>query len=191
MRNLLLLFALGAALLPAAPITYTFTQLGSGSLGGTLFSDALVTLTLTGDTTGIVNPNPNLFRNPGSATVTVDGLGTADFTIPMRVFLNPSATVVGISRATDERDLIGLAPPVPALTTYRLDLPIGLTTGTPAGNPSLLFATTAGDFVLSTAQTVNRPVTFSASLNSDVPEPSTIGLISVGLAALLLRRRKQ
>lgn len=190
LKPLFLFFALVSVVL-SAPITYTFEQLGSGSLGGTPFTDAQVTLVLTGDTSTIVHPSATVYRNSGSATVTVAGLGTAEFNIPMRVFSNTNSSVLGagISRVSDGRDLLAVLF-VPGLSTYQLDTSIGPFTGTPGGNPSLAYSTTAGDFFLSTSNTPARLSTFTATLGSEVPEPASVGLVALGLGALLLRRRR-
>ena len=66
----------------AAPITYTAESIASGSLGGTPFTSVLVTVELTADTTGVVEPIPGVFVNQGTATVTIDGLATATFNDP-------------------------------------------------------------------------------------------------------------
>src|SRR5581483_4112687 len=67
----------------ANPITYTISSMVSGTLGASSFTDALVTLTLTGDTANIT-PGPAPFTdvdvNTGAATVNVAGIGTASFT---------------------------------------------------------------------------------------------------------------
>src|SRR5579862_1176439 len=67
----------------AAPITYTETLTASGTLGGTTFTDALVTVTLTGDTSNVTAgpvPHTDVLVNTGSATVSVSGIGTGTFT---------------------------------------------------------------------------------------------------------------
>src|ERR1700685_2227344 len=64
----------------AAPVTYTFSGIASGSLGGTTFTDAAFTATFTGNTNSIDTSNPPfyVFRNisgtfeeGGGATVTL------------------------------------------------------------------------------------------------------------------------
>lgn len=103
----------------------------------------------------------------------------------MRVFLPIGSPVVGIG--SFDSDLLNVINAT--FATYRLDLPIGPVTGDPAGNPTFTYATTAGDLVLSSSVNPARQSTFTAAVNSDVPEPSTVGLAAVGMAALLLRRR--
>src|ERR1039458_637326 len=71
----------------AGPITFTETQNGIGSLGGTPFNNALVTIVLTTDTSTITGSGT--FFDIGPATVTVAGItGTATFTDTMEVFSN-------------------------------------------------------------------------------------------------------
>ena len=75
-----------AAPTQAAPITYTATSIASGTLGATPFTDALVTVELTADTSGAIEPDPvatpGFFANGGTATLTIAGLGTATFNDP-------------------------------------------------------------------------------------------------------------
>src|SRR5580704_13107518 len=67
----------------AAQITYVETTTATGSLGGTAFTNALVTVTLVGDTSNIaLGPAPfgAFLVNPGSATIKIAGLPLATFT---------------------------------------------------------------------------------------------------------------
>jgi hypothetical protein len=52
----------------AGPITYALTSTGTGTFGGTPFTDAVVTVTLVGDTSTVIPVGRGLF-NPGTATV--------------------------------------------------------------------------------------------------------------------------
>src|SRR5580698_3875410 len=67
----------------AAPITYSLTTTASGTLGASSFTNALVTVTLSGDTSSIMPGSGSitgLLVNPGTATVGIAGVGTATFT---------------------------------------------------------------------------------------------------------------
>ena len=64
-----------AAPTQAAPITYTETSIASGTLGGTPFTNALVTVEFTADTSGVIEPLPGVFVNQGTATVTIRWAG--------------------------------------------------------------------------------------------------------------------
>jgi hypothetical protein len=71
----------GASL--AGPITYVATTTATGSLGGTAFTNASVTVTLVGDTSNIAaGPAPfgSFLVNPGSATIKIGALPLATFT---------------------------------------------------------------------------------------------------------------
>src|SRR6185436_10956039 len=77
----------------ALPITYTETTIASGALGGITFTNAPVTVTLTGDTTGVVQPIPalpGLLYNRGNATITISRIGVA-------TILNASAIIFPVS----------------------------------------------------------------------------------------------
>ena len=80
----------------AVPITYTETATATGFLDGTPFANALVTITVTGDTAAA--PSGGIFQFyplPG-ATVTVTGFGS-DSLLHSELFVNqvstPTATV--------------------------------------------------------------------------------------------------
>ena len=71
----------------AGPITYTITTTATGTLGGTSFTNAAITVTFVGDTSNIVAGNTlggsaGTLVNLGSATVIIAGLGAATLTDP-------------------------------------------------------------------------------------------------------------
>ncbi len=71
------------AVAQAGPITYSLTATASGTLGGSSFTNALVTVTLSGDTANVVPgpaPYTDIVTNSGTATVSVAGLGIGIFT---------------------------------------------------------------------------------------------------------------
>jgi uncharacterized protein (TIGR03437 family) len=67
----------------ATPITYTLTTTASGTLGASSFTNAAVTLTLTGDTSSVAagsgSASGHLVNNV-SATVNISGMGAATLT---------------------------------------------------------------------------------------------------------------
>ncbi len=69
-------------------ISYEFTTTLSGTLGASSFTNAVVTLTLTGNTSGIMGSTSQLgfLLNPGTTTVSIAGLGTAILTDPIAIF---------------------------------------------------------------------------------------------------------
>jgi hypothetical protein len=69
-------------------ISYALTTTVSGTLGASSFTDAQVSLTITGNSSGIVAGTGGLsgyVLNSGTATVNISGLGTATLTHPMAI----------------------------------------------------------------------------------------------------------
>jgi hypothetical protein len=195
-----------AAPTQAAPITYTETSIASGTLGGTPFTDALVTVELTADTSGVIEPAPGVFVNQGTATVTIDGLGTATFNdpngyaavfFPQSVF--PNCPCFAFFDDAAHFPSSGTAIFVlgdASLAGYDLQSAFGPLTGTggglatePNGSP-VAFSTTAGTLFLTDG---GDPVTLTVTVNPvPVPEPASLSLFAVGaLGAITARRRRQ
>jgi hypothetical protein len=110
MKRLALMLAIGLLSVPyraqATPITYTDTVTGTGALGALPFTNALVTISLTGDTSTVFgDPVP---RDFGSATVNVFGVGTATFTDPLMWAIDNQANqLAGIADVTAGLFLLG------------------------------------------------------------------------------------
>jgi len=170
----------------AGPITFTETQSGIGSLGGTSFNNALVTIVLTSDTSTITGSG--IFYDIGPATVTVAGVGTATFTDTMEVFSNQGNHAAGIEDAQpamgDVLDVFNTA-----FDTYALNTAIGQLSGKPEGSPGQSFPTSLGAFILTSSGNGDHPATFTATTVGSVPEPATLGLLTAGIALFLIRRR--
>lgn len=185
----------------AIPITYTESATVSGSLGGVAFSDALMTITLTGDTANVMpySPLPSILLNVGTATVTIAGLGAATFNNPngYTAIAVPPGVVVEVSTPTFAiaqfdgpalsdgfTHIVGLEDST--LKDYGLASAFGPIAAT--GLPFLgseKYGTTRGDLVLTSG---SDTVTFTAT----IPEPSSLSLFGLGALALLsaLRWRK-
>jgi hypothetical protein len=106
MKRLSCTFVLGTAILllgvagpaHAVPITYTQSGIGSGTIGGSTFTNALVVFTMTGDTDnvvansefeddGVVVPAGIFFANVSSlTTVDITGIGIATVIDPSAVY---------------------------------------------------------------------------------------------------------
>jgi hypothetical protein len=199
MRRLLatlLAAALSCSIAHATAITYSLSTTASGSLGGSPFTNALVTVTLTGDTANIIPgppPHTGVVVNPGTASVSVSGLGSGTFTdsivivdtlsdlsifgVPAVLFLD-NTTGTGIVLQTGS-----------AFSTYDLGDPFGPLTGTGgvASGSSItpVFPTTAGDLTWAVGQSLGTS-TFTAKAT---PEPEALLLAGSGLMAVLARRR--
>jgi PEP-CTERM motif len=198
-----------AAPTEASPITYTETSFGSGTLGLNTFTNALITLTLTGDTSGVAPSAvyPSLLLNSGSATITIDGIGTATLNSPdgyaavaapfnLETGTPPAGfAIVQFDDATGVNFTHILAVSSIELTGYDLQTSIGPTTGAGLGlvdGSHYSYSTTLGllQFVPDSG---GDPVTMTATA---VPEPSSLSLSFVsigglGLLAAWRQRRRQ
>ena len=169
----------------ALPITYEQLVTASGSLGASDFTNALVTLTAMADTTEVAQLAGGAFRvQSSSATVNVMGVGFGTFTIPTVMFVNQGGSTAGLysgTLATPGPDILDIV--VAAIATYDLKTAIGPVSGASIFNATA-FATTAGNFNLTSAGTV----TFTATLNQTaVPEePSTLALFTLSCVTLAL-----
>jgi hypothetical protein len=184
----------------AAPITYTLTTTATGTLGASPFTDALVSVTLTGDTTNVTaGPPPftDVLVNPGSATVSVSGIGTGTFTDSIVIVDTlTDTTVLGFPAVLILDNTSGtgiLLQTGSVFTSYDLRSSLGPITGTggvaSGSHMTPIFPTTAGNLTWAVGQSLGTS-TFTAST---VPEPTSLTLFSVGLlgfTTLCLRRKR-
>ena len=188
MKTLSVVALLGfAGLAYGGPITYTESATLSGSLDGIGFQNAVATLTLIGDTSNIHNDGN--FRNPGTASITIEGFAPADFTDLIEVFVNQGAQAAGFDDITLGQASI-LDTLDAAFGSYDLSTAIGPITNTPFFRPDLVYGTYSGDLIIT--DTSNS--TFSAVTDTAVPEPMTFSFLGLGLAAMgvgaRIRRRR-
>jgi hypothetical protein len=167
------------------PIIYTEQAIASGTLGGTTFTDALITLMLDGDT-GHVTGGSGFFTNTvGTFTVNVSGIGTATFTDSMDVFDNqlfaPPAAGFGLLGGGSVLDTFNTQ-----FASYDLTTSIGPISGASFIRSDLVFGTTLGNLNIVSAGNS----TFTAST---VPEPSSlIPLVALGgILACRLKRKPE
>jgi len=163
----------------AAPIRYTLTARATGTLGASSFTNAQVTVTLTGDTSGVM-PGPSPFEdvlvNSGVATVNVAGVGTATFknqivivsTLNNTSLLGTGSGVLILDNTSTTGILLQVGP---TFSTYDLRGTLGPVSGTggvaSGSRITPVFPTTAGDLTWAVGQALGAS-TFTAS----APPPS-------------------
>jgi hypothetical protein len=177
---LFILTYLSLSPLSATPITYTITALASGTVGGTPFTNQLISLTQTTDTTLVTLFSPGIFVSPATTTsLSVPGFGTGSFTNAGRFFVNQNnGPGVGYNDSV-KNDLLDDINPV--YGGYDLKSAIGPVFGT-----SVLvtggFTSVPTSLGLVTVNSVNSAGgSFTATTT---PEPGTWASLAISMAAL-------
>jgi hypothetical protein len=172
----------------ASPITYTETATATGTLGLLTFTDALVTMTLMGDTSTVTHFG-QFFQNFGSGPVTVNvsGLGTAIFNTTVVAFDDQNNSIAGLQDFTSGLAILDTLNAAFGPYGYDLKSPIGpVSGGIAAYNPDQTFPTSLGNFQL-TSTSGNS--TFSAT-ESPTPTPEPVSLMLIGTAVVGLVGRR-
>jgi len=177
----------GATQAKAGSITYTVQDTASGTLGASSFTDALVTVSFTGNTANVYGGSGFWQIDLGTASVNIAGTGSALFTDAMFVFDNQGAVAAGIG----DNNCIGCKASVldtynSAFGSYDLMSAIGPLSGGVYFRPDLSYGTDAGLLHFSDAGGTSS---FKAVVT---PEPATFTLLAslLGMAALGRRRKK-
>ncbi len=170
-----------AAPAQAGPITYTFTGNVSGNVGGTAFTNALLTLTALGDTSNVTQagPNSNFNNSVGRIAFTLTGFGAGTSLNSFTVFDNQTNGIAGLTDQTTTFDVFDESSP--SFTTYDLKSSLGpIPTGFPFTSTLRPLQTTLGAITISSSS--NDTFTALASPPA-VPEASTT--VSLGLLLAL------
>jgi PEP-CTERM motif len=176
MLSSLALLAVAAVPAMAGQITYTESATATGSLGTQNFRDALLTLTLVGDTSNVTGGAGFFSNTVGTFTVSIAGVGTATFTDAMEVFDNQGQIAAGFGDNSLGGSVLDTFDAV--FGGYDLTTAIGPITNSPFIRPDLSFGTDAGLLVIS----ASGDSTFTASTGT--PEPGTFLLLGLGITSL-------
>ena len=205
----LVLAVLGfAAVARGTPITYDVSGVASGTIGGAAFTNALVRVTLAGDTDDVVmltDGSLSIWVNPGTTTVRIAGIGTAGITDSTAVYSFPTPVPIDPSLPVLPYVVIGTLDSPPALDSftgiaglgsnallgYDLRTSFGPLTATPGGmsrHAGVPMNTTLGPLSFDSGEiTPTTEGTFTAT----VPEPTSLLLLGGGIAGLAGRARSR
>lgn len=180
----------------AAPITFLFTGIGTGTLGDTPFTNAAFTITALADTLNIEfatfgATTPAVLSS--STTISITGLSTATFTTPQRIFNNQPLAIVGVNKpsppSSDRYDIFNAT-----LGTYTLATAFGPVSGSVVAIGLTGVPTNLGTLDLTPDSLNGTFQAISGDVAAVAPEPGSIALVSVGLAAMagtiVVRRRR-
>jgi hypothetical protein len=202
---LLFLGLMSAPLALSDSLQFTFSGLGSGSLGSSAFSDKSFQITFSSDTSDLTTPSgfPKDVSTPEGtpAVFTVDGVASGSLTGDQAVFVNDSEEDVGIWVFAPP-DFLTIGDP--AFSNYKLSTAIGpINMGTNSALSEQL-PTSINNEVLSITSV--SALSFTAKVGASgvgggtgggtggttVPEPSTLAMFGASFAFLIaakLRRK--
>jgi len=175
-----LLFSALSLVAHATPLTFTESVTGSGSLGSA-FTNQLITLSATGDTSGIVTGVGLYTLFIPTATLTVNGFAPVTLTGGVTVFSNSLIQVAGFEGHSPTFDVLDTVSP--AFSSYTLLGAITATGTAQNAAAGTAFSTSGGSFILNNTSG-NATFTAGASILGIAPEPGSIALLGTGMLAL-------
>lgn len=187
-RALAALALLGAtATAQAAPIVLTYEVRASGALSGQSFADAVVRMTLWGDTDdrSAIGPGDFAVVLPVHTTrIEIEGFAADEFAEPITAVSNFVDGYLGLGEPVSDYGIFFVENA--AAFSYFLEGSLGPVSGEASGNPGLAFATLGGSLRF---DTFDSDGVFTATVTA-VPEPATWALWMAALGAGALRWRR-
>src|ERR1700733_6265045 len=173
-----IIFFAGLQKTNAEMITYTLSGVGSGKLGTQTFVNDPFTIISVADTSQLMNEKAlGFLRMPDiTTTITINGLGTATFTVPVYTTeLQNIGASLGDRNPPSGNEILVLQNPI--FDTYNLVSSIGPVSGSPIFSPDIMFSTSDGNFDFISVS----KATFQATLPDTF---STFALLAVSAAIL-------
>jgi hypothetical protein len=172
------------SLASALSITSVFQGTGSGTIGAAAFTDADFVITTYADTDDVQSFAEGWFLVDEFASIAINGVGSADFSVSTAVFVNNDNSFVGFNQYT-VWDILDLLCDIDC-STWDMTTEFG-----PVFDPSPLaienfvdVETTLGLLTMSSAASV----TYQATL---VPEPCMASQLGAGLIGLAIAQRRR
>ena len=166
----------------ADPISIEVSTVASGTLGGSQFTDSLVTFLGIGDTNNVEqNGSVNTLIVDFLVNFDVEGVGSGQFTDSIQAVSNNGSELGGFGNTSNAFGLVFISNS--AFENYDLLSDLGPVSGIANFVFNIPHATTLGDLRISAGDTG----TFTANV-SGVPEPGA-GLVFLFFASILTFRR--
>ncbi|MGO9230636.1 MAG: hypothetical protein ACLQKA_15705 [Bryobacteraceae bacterium] len=169
---------------------YTFTGTASGTVGGTPFTNATLTVTSTGNVSAVSCTGGTCELNvaAGASSFTISGIGSGTFSGASYVFDNQNFGLAGFGVGTDDIQIYDSSIGSAAFATYNLLSSIG-PLGPEAADPStsdwVNLSTSLGSFTVTSFTNVTFQATIGGS-TLGTPVPASLLLVGLGLACLLV-----
>jgi len=188
MRLFCIAFAVCASLgntAAADVITFSHEGIGgSGTLNGVPFGPADFTITAIGDTSNRVSTVSGYSIDHDSASVSIAGLGSFDFLVNTRTFVNNNTWRVGFSRAGSAGDLFNGPQDNATFSAWDMTSSVGPISGT-----GFTFQWGFGDIQTTGGVLIFDDLQLPNAFSAVIPSPSSVALLSP--AGLVLSRRRR
>ncbi len=172
-----------AATLHAEPITFIHEGVGAATLDGVGYGVVQFRITGVGDTEDRYTFGAGWWIGHHQASIWIEGVGTYDFLVPTRSFVNNGVRIVGFSRAGGDGADLFLGPNHDALAEWDMESGFGPIEGTGS-----LVQWELGDVLTSGGLLVFKEEQTTARFTATIPAPGALWVMSVGAICTRPRR---